>query len=568
MARRPISTLMSLLRKSAGRSGEDDPSDAALLERFVRNHDEAAFEILVQRFGPMVLGVCRRVLGGAHAAEDAFQATFLVLAKKAGGLARQELVGNWLWGAAYRTATRAKRDAARRLGRERQVGMRMAPDLVEEVMWRDARSVLDEEINRLPAKYRRPVVLCYLEGKTNEQAARKLGWPLGTVFTRLARARELLRTRLAKRGLTLSATAFAVALAREASAGVPAALVGSTVKAASLFAAGNTAAAAAVSARAAALAQGALKAMFVSKLRLVMAVAIVVLTFASAGTLYGYRALVGAKPDPDREDHKLAALAKEHDAKPSTGAADRPQTDPEASEKAPSGKEENSAAVDDGFGAGFGQGTGFGQGFGVGSGGGNTKLSTLSQKDVQKELALSEDQLKKIRELQNKQQKTVKAMVPQNPLDAFKDPAAAMKEMQAAAEKMKELAKEIDKSVDELLTEKQGNRLREITLQQQGGHALQDPKVADALDLSREQKKQIQEIEAAGAKKMQELGLETFGNVFKGGPAAFQKESEKVTKQMQRIWDDTGEELLGVLTTEQKSKWKEMTGKPFKEKKP
>src|SRR5262249_17734350 len=166
--------------------------------------------------------------------------------------------------------------------------------------------------------------------------------------------------------------------------------------------------------------------------------------------------------------------------------------------------------------------------------------------------------------------KAMKGMVPQNPLEAFKDPAAAMKQLEEAAEKMKELTKETDKAIDEMLSEKQSNRLREITLQQQGGHALQDPKVAEALGVTKEQEKQIQQIEAAGMKKMQDVGLETFGNVLKGGPnpAAFQKESEKVTKQLQKIWDDTGEELLGVLTTEQKSKWKDLTGKPFKEKKP
>src|SRR5262249_34293253 len=156
-------------------------------------------------------------------------------------------------------------------------------------------------------------------------------------------------------------------------------------------------------------------------------------------------------------------------------------------------------------------------------------------------------------------------LVPQNPLQAFKDPAATMKDMQAAAAKMTELTKEIDKAIDEALSEKQGSRLRELLLQRQRGQALHEPKVSEALSLTKEQQNQLQEIEAAGMKKMQQLGFETMGNVFKAGPnpAAFQK-AQNVGKQMREIWDQTGDELLDILTTEQKSKWKELTGKPFK----
>jgi RNA polymerase sigma factor (sigma-70 family) len=572
MASGPIHTLMNALRKSVRRSAVDDSSDAGLLERFALHRDEAAFEVLVQRFGPMVFGVCNRVLRDSHAAEDAFQATFLVLAKKARSVARRELIGNWLWGVAYRTATRAKADAARWHLREGQIRMPPASNPLEDVIWRDLRSVLDEEIARLPAKYRRPVLLCYLEGKTNEQAARQLCCPLGTVFTRLARARELLHARLTRRGLTLSATAFAAALAGEATAVIPPPLVGSTVKAASLFAAGNTAAAGIVSARAATLAQGALKAMFISKLKIAAVLLLAVVTLAGAGILYGYQAVGGVRPD-----NRVEATGNEHtipgqvgpDAKPSTPANDNPEADPEGDPFAGQGN---------GFGAGFGQGSGFGQGFGfgqgggfgygfgIGSGNGSNKLSSLSEKEVQKELALTATQLKRVRELHSKQQKALKAMVPQNPLEAFRDPTSAMKDMQAAAAKMQELTKEIDKAIDEVLSQKQGSRLREILLQRQRGHALHDPKVAEALSLTKEQQNQLQEIEAAGMKKMQQLGFETMGNLFKGGPnpAAFQKASQNVTKQMQEIWDQTGEQLLDFLTTEQKSRWKELTGKPFK----
>src|SRR5262249_53529694 len=151
--------------------------DADLLERFAVRGDEAAFEALVRRFGPMVLGVCRRILGDAHDAEDAFQATFLALAKKARGVRKRGAVGSWLYGVAYRTASRARADAAGRQSRERQAPLPPAADPVQEAIRHDLQAVLDEEMNRLPKKYRSPLVLCYLEGRTNAEAARELGCP-------------------------------------------------------------------------------------------------------------------------------------------------------------------------------------------------------------------------------------------------------------------------------------------------------------------------------------------------------------------------------------------------------
>src|SRR5262249_43793015 len=149
------------------------------------------FEVLLRRHGPMVYGVCRRVLHDPHETDDAFQATFLVLIRKARSLSQRERVANWLYGVAYRTALKVRTNAARR--RTRQETMTDVPATVaeDEVLWRDLRPVLDEELNRLPAKYRIPVVLCYLEGKTFTEAAQELGWPAGTVSGRLARAREL-----------------------------------------------------------------------------------------------------------------------------------------------------------------------------------------------------------------------------------------------------------------------------------------------------------------------------------------------------------------------------------------
>jgi RNA polymerase sigma factor (sigma-70 family) len=180
-------------------------SDGQLLERFVRTGDGAAFTALVRRHGPLVLGVCRRVLGNSHDAEDAFQATFLVLVRKAASLSRPELLAGWLHGVAYRTAQHARARAARRSQREREAAMSEARNDPQQVLPEELRQLLDRELAALPEKYRAPLVLCYLEGKTNEQAARLLGWPTGSMSYRLARGREMLRERLIRGHQALAA---------------------------------------------------------------------------------------------------------------------------------------------------------------------------------------------------------------------------------------------------------------------------------------------------------------------------------------------------------------------------
>jgi RNA polymerase sigma factor (sigma-70 family) len=163
-----------------------------------------AFAEVVRRHGPMVLGVCQRVLRHYQDAEDAFQATFLVLAEKAQRLRRPELLANWLYGVAYRTALHARQRGARRREHEREAASMCAAKSEQEMGSEELRRLLDEELSRLPEKYRTPLVLCYLEGKTNEEAARLLGWPVGSMSYRLGRGRELLRKRLEARLATLS----------------------------------------------------------------------------------------------------------------------------------------------------------------------------------------------------------------------------------------------------------------------------------------------------------------------------------------------------------------------------
>src|SRR5262249_45040927 len=160
--------------------------------------DEEAFAGLLRRHGPLVFGVCRQVLGDAHDAEDAFQATFLVLARKAATVARQDSLAAWLHRVALNVARTARTAAARRRAPERETALRTRPGPGDEVAPGDWQPLLHEEVDRLPEKYRVPVVLCYLEGRTHEEAARQLGWPLGSVKGRLARARDLLRARLTR----------------------------------------------------------------------------------------------------------------------------------------------------------------------------------------------------------------------------------------------------------------------------------------------------------------------------------------------------------------------------------
>jgi RNA polymerase sigma factor (sigma-70 family) len=302
MASGQLHPVLGLIRRLVGAGPGPDPGDRHLLQRFTSQRDEAAFAALVQRHGPMVLGVCRRVLQHPHDAEDAFQATFLVLARKAGSLSRPDALANWLYGVASRTAARMKAEAAGRRMHERQLGdmpsAEAQPNDPESIQ--ELRPVLDEELERLPGKYRAPLVLCYLEGKTYAEAAQVLGWAEGTVSGRLARARELLRGRLTRRGLTLSASAFSTALFESAApAAVLPALVGTTVKAATLFAAGPAAAGAGVvSARAVAHAEGVLQAMFATKLKTAALLALASCLLLTGAGLLAYHSLASPKDEP------------------------------------------------------------------------------------------------------------------------------------------------------------------------------------------------------------------------------------------------------------------------------
>jgi RNA polymerase sigma factor (sigma-70 family) len=241
-------------------------ADRVLLERFVRDHDEAAFAALVERHGPMVLGVCRRVLRHQHDAEDACQATFLVLARRAASIRNRDNLGSWLHGVAFRAAAGLRRRIARRRAREGPEADVPQADAAD-VTWREVRGIFDEELRRLPARFQAPLLLCYLEGKTRDEAAQELGWSLGTLRGRLERGRELLRGRLVRRGVTLSGALLAALLSgRAASAALPAALVVRILR--------TVADAGAVPAPVAALLEEVSRAMLLSRLKVVAAVSL------------------------------------------------------------------------------------------------------------------------------------------------------------------------------------------------------------------------------------------------------------------------------------------------------
>ncbi len=207
------------------------PADEVLLRQFIANRDEGAFATLVRRHGPMVQGVCDRILGDAHRAEDAFQAVFLVLVRKSASIRKPELLANWLYGVACRIARKGRISVLRRETRERLAGKMPMQEQLLDLEWNEVKAVLDDELSQLPEKYRAPLVLCYLRGQTNAEAAAQLGWPLGSISDRLAQAREMLRKRLNRRGLTLSAGLLALLLSERAgSAAVSPVLVEVTIK--------------------------------------------------------------------------------------------------------------------------------------------------------------------------------------------------------------------------------------------------------------------------------------------------------------------------------------------------
>jgi RNA polymerase sigma factor (sigma-70 family) len=303
------SRLMPTLRRVVLAGAGADRTDGQLLGSFVTNRDADAFAGLVRRHGPMVLGVCRRVVGDQAVADDAFQAVFIVLARRAGAVKPREQVGNWLYGVAYRTALKARAVLARRRSREKQVDVMPEPPVSHRTTadWADLQPVIDEELARLPDKLRVPVVLCDLEGRAQRDVARHLGIPPATLATRIATARRTLAARLTKRGVTLSGGALAGMLsANGAASAVPIALSQGVVRAAEAVLGGGVPL---VSAHAVQLSEGVMRMMLITKLKAVAVTAVTVLALSGGlglGLVPAFALTAGQESAPGEKSAKKA----------------------------------------------------------------------------------------------------------------------------------------------------------------------------------------------------------------------------------------------------------------------
>jgi len=313
MAKRPLELVLGHLRNLFGVAGTGDPTDSQLLEQFCRHGDQRAFATLVQRHGPLVYGLCRRLLRDQHEAEDAFQVTFLVLARRASSIRQSEALGGWLHRTAYRVALEIGAKTRRRQtvqagvagmtgNAKNSVPWGSVPDVAagppSDVSRRESQRLLEDELQKLPLKYRLPIILCYLQGKTNQEAAHDLGLPLSSLSWRLGRARDLLRQRLERRGLALTAAALGALLAGNATAAVPAELVRLVAQSITIGAGGQVVFAAAVRPVLRTFTEEVIRQMYRSQLKRAALVAGAVLLIGAGVGLAAHRSLASRPEVP------------------------------------------------------------------------------------------------------------------------------------------------------------------------------------------------------------------------------------------------------------------------------
>jgi RNA polymerase sigma factor (sigma-70 family) len=309
MVKRAAHPVLRFIHSMALSCADTEALDEELVRRYAIHHDDNAFAALVRRHGPMVLGVCARVLGDTPDAEDAFQAAFLVLARRVRSVSRPGLLANWLHGVAYRTALKARAAVARRRAVERQVRIVTGTDPLDELCRQGLRLVLDEELSRLPEKYRVPIVLCYLDGQTHDEVARRLGCSRKTITTRLTRGCERLRVRLTRRGVALSSVALMVALLDTAQA-LPAVLRDMTIRAATTGT---------VPAGIAALAKEVHMSMFISKLKWVGLLLLALCALGAPAVALTHTAASAGPPEmkralPQQQAASIDSTAEESEA--------------------------------------------------------------------------------------------------------------------------------------------------------------------------------------------------------------------------------------------------------------
>jgi RNA polymerase sigma factor (sigma-70 family) len=309
MARSDLSTLVRHLRWVLSAEQASGLSDAQLLEHFVKEEDETAFAALMHRHGRMVLGVCRRALGNVQDAEDIYQATFVILARNARRIRKRDAIGSWLYQVAYRLAHKMRRRGERRRLHESQVAAAAHGDPLAEVMWREVRDILDTELASLPDKYRAPLLLCYFEGKTQDEAALQLGWPVRTLQARVARSKELLGARLAKRGLVVGSSSAVLLMATEwGLACVPTAAAQTALQAAVLCASGESIKTT-VSASVAAIVEGALRQM--ATLKILKLVSCAVLALGFLGTGLGFVIEQSSSAETAKPDQEITLITQD-----------------------------------------------------------------------------------------------------------------------------------------------------------------------------------------------------------------------------------------------------------------
>jgi RNA polymerase sigma factor (sigma-70 family) len=324
MTETALSHVIQQLRRNILRRDGAGFSDGQLLDCFIAFRDEAAFEALVRRHQAMVFGVCRRLLKHPEDAEDAFQATFLILARKAAGIVPREMVANWLHGVARRTALKLRAGILKRQAREKSIASLPEPEAQTAHPDRDWRPILDEALRALPEKYRAALVICDLEGRTRREAAQYLGWPEGTVAGRLSRARELLANRLVRRGLIMSAGSLAASLAQEAPAAtIPLSLAGPTIKLAMSSTTSKAFSTGVISAKSVVLAQEVLRAMFLAKIKVLLAA---ILTIGVIGVGIGLASR--SAPANSQWESIGNSMAERH--APAVETQDQAQASPEA----------------------------------------------------------------------------------------------------------------------------------------------------------------------------------------------------------------------------------------------
>jgi RNA polymerase sigma factor (sigma-70 family) len=302
----PLNGVLKHVRKLAAIQSARQAPDHALLQQFVADNDEAALTVLIERHGPMVLGVCRRALRCEADAEDAFQATFLIFSRQAASIRKATSLGSWLHGVALRVAAKLKREIARRKLRERTVVPPPARTPADEVSWAEMQTALDEEMQALPERYRAVLIRCYLDGKARDEAARELGLSLGVLRGLLERGRKLLADRLTRRGLTLSAGLLGLAVCDGIAGAAPSSTqVLATAQAATLFAAGQPVGKF-VSAGVLTLSQQMLKGMIMTKLKLACALILgCALTVSAIGFAFAQTAAQPKREQPPADEQAV-----------------------------------------------------------------------------------------------------------------------------------------------------------------------------------------------------------------------------------------------------------------------